>query len=188
MKTVCLTTRVEWREWLAQNHDQETEIWLVFYKKHTGRPTLDYDDMVEDALCFGWIDSLTKKIDDDSYARKLTPRRADSAWSDANKQRVNQLLRQKRIEKPGRAVIEKTKKSGRWSESARPPLAAGLPGELKTALARNKKAKTFFTGLAPGYQNHFIGWIASAKRPETRQRRFAEAIRLLEQGKKLGLK
>ena len=156
MKTVCLTTRVEWREWLAQNHDQETEIWLVFYKKHTGRPTLDYDDMVEDALCFGWIDSLIKKIDDDRYARKLTPRKADSTWSDANKQRVKQLLRQKRIEKPGLAVIE--------------------------------KAKAFFTGLAPSYQNHFIGWIASAKRPETRQRRVAEAIRLLEQGKKLGLK
>ena len=188
MKEVCLTTRAEWRRWLARNHDKETGIWLVFYKKHTGKPTLAYDDVVEEALCFGWIDSIIKKLDDDRYARKLTPRKPDSAWSDANKKRVKKLLREKRITDAGLAVIEQAKKLGRWSESGHPQLPKEFPAELKSGLERNKKARAFFADLAPSYQQHFILWIASAKRPETRERRVKEAITLLQQGKKLGLK
>ncbi|MBP85904.1 MAG: hypothetical protein CMJ64_04175 [Planctomycetaceae bacterium] len=127
MKQVCLTTRSEWRQWLTQNHDKETGIWLVFYKKHTRRPTLEYDDVVEEALCFGWIDSIIKKLDDDRYARKLTPRKPDSAWSDANKKRVMKLLRRKLITDARLAVIDAAKKSGRWTESARPQIPARVP-------------------------------------------------------------
>ena len=188
MKEVSLTTRTQWRNWLARNHDKETGIWLVFYKKHTGKPTLAYDDVVEEALCFGWIDSIIKKLDEDRYARKLTPRKPNSAWSAANKKRVKKLLRQKLFTDAGLAVIQQAKKLGRWSESGHPQVSTELPAEFRAGLAKNKKAQAFFAGLAKSYQKHFIVWIAVAKRPTTRERRVNEAITLLEQGKKLGMK
>lgn len=188
MNEVCLKTRAEWRNWLAKNHDKSAGVWLVFYKKHTGKPTLDYDDVVEEALCFGWIDSIIRRLDEDRYARKLTPRKADSQWSESNKQRVKKLLRKGLITEVGSCRIEEAKKSGRWAESARPQIPEEMPTELKQALAKSKKARSHFEKLTKNYQKHYIGWIATAKREGTRERRAAEAIALLEQGKKLGLK
>ena len=94
MKQVYVQNREEWRNWLRQHHDRSNGIWLVFYKKHTGKPTLKYDEAVEEALCFGWIDSIIKKVDDEKYVRKLTPRKADSRWSESNKKRVTKLQKQ----------------------------------------------------------------------------------------------
>ena len=188
MQEVYLTTRAEWRQWLAQRHNKESGIWLVFYKKHTQVPTLEYDAVVEEALCFGWIDSIIKKLDDDRYARKLTPRKPSSRWSELNKNRVKKLLRQGLMTDSGLARIEEAKKSGLWKQSERPQIPMEVPVELKRALTNNRKAKAFFAKLAPTYQKQFIGWIATAKRQETIDRRVKEALALLEQGKKLGLK
>ena len=188
MKEVYLTTRAEWRKWLAQNHNKESGIWLVFYKKHTRIPALEYDAAVEEALCFGWIDSIIRKLDEDRYARKMTPRKPDSRWSELNKKRVKKLMRQGLMMESGLAKIEGAKKSGLWQQSDRPQISWEIPTKLKSALAGNRKAKTFFAQLAPTYRKHFIGWIAVAKRQETKDRRVKESIALLEQGKKLGLK
>jgi uncharacterized protein YdeI (YjbR/CyaY-like superfamily) len=188
MKDVFVTTRADWRRWLAQNHDKETGIWLVCLKKQLGKPTLDYEAVVEEALCYGWIDSIIKKVDSNRYARKLTPRKPDSFWSESNKQRVAKLIRQGRMTRFGLAKINAAKRSGLWTRSAKPSIAPGISAEFLRALAKNKKASVFFAQLAPSYQKQFTSWIAVAKRPETRQRRIKESIALLARGEKLGMK
>jgi uncharacterized protein YdeI (YjbR/CyaY-like superfamily) len=188
MKQVCVTTRADLRRWLAQNHDKEAGIWLVLLKKKSGKPTLDYGAVVEEALCYGWIDSIIKKLDDNRYARKLTPRKLDSFWSESNKRRAEKLIQHGRMTKFGLAKINAAKESGLWNQSAKPQIAPGVPAEFQKALAKNKKANAFFAQLAPSYQRQFTGWIAVAKRPETRQRRVKESIALLTRCEKLGMK
>lgn len=188
MEHVYVKTRKEWRGWLDQHHDESRGIWLVFYKKHTGKPSLDYEAAVEEALCFGWIDSIIKKIDEDRYVRKLTPRKPNSRWSELNKKRIMKLERQGLITKAGMARVTEAKTSGLWDKPDRPSISFEVPLELARALDTNATAKRFFDQLAPSYQKHFIGWIAVAKRQETKDRRVRESIALLEQGKKLGMK
>lgn len=161
----------------------------MFYKKHSSTPSLQYDEAVEEALCVGWIDSIIKKRDDDSYTRKVTPRKSDSRWSQLNKKRVEKLIRQGLMYESGLAKVTEAKKSGVWDKSAdRPKISFEIPSEFKKALAKSNKAKTFFDQLAPSYQKQFIGWINVAKRQKTKERRDDESIALLQQGKRLGLK
>ena len=188
MKEMHVTTRSEWRKWFVQNHDKSSGIWLIFYKKHTGKSTLEYDAAVEEALCFGWIDSIIKKIDEEKYARKFTPRKRDSHWSKLNRKRVEKVIREGRMTAHGLVKIEAAKKSGLWDENERPEINVQMPEELDDALAQNIKAKGYFDQLAPSYQKHFMLWILTAKRKDTKERRVEESIRLLEQGRKLGLK
>lgn len=188
MKYVYVKNRNEWREWLHKNHGKSTGVWLVFYTKQSGKSTLEYDDAVEEALCFGWIDSIIKKIDDEKYARKLTPRKAESLWSELNKQRATKLQKQNLMTEAGIMKVKQAKASGLWDKSDRPHISFDIPVELKRALAKNRKAKNFFDQLASSYQKQFIGWITVAKRKETKERRLRESIALLEQGEKLGMK
>jgi len=188
MRQLHIKTRDQWREWLGKNHDKSTGVWLVFFKKHTGKPTLDYDAAVEEALCFGWIDSIIKKIDEERYARKMTPRKSGSCWSQLNKRRIKKLIKLGLMVEPGLTRVTEAQESGAWGISDRPVVPERVPDGLLAALAKNKKAKDFFDQLAPSYRKHFIGWIAAAKRQETKDRRIKEAVALLEQGKKLGLK
>jgi uncharacterized protein YdeI (YjbR/CyaY-like superfamily) len=189
MKNVQVTSRDGWRSWLARNHDKETKgTWLVFHKTGSGRPSVGYEEAVEEALCFGWIDSIIKRIDDEEYVRKFSPRRPGSPWSGLNKARVAKTIAEGRMTRHGLAKIEAAKKSGSWDSADRPLPSFAMPSELARALTGNETARRFFDGLAPTYRKHFIGWIASAKRPETKERRIGEAIALLAQGRKLGLK
>jgi uncharacterized protein YdeI (YjbR/CyaY-like superfamily) len=188
MKQLYVKTRAEWREWLRRHHDTSPGIWLVFYKKHTGKPSLPYDDAVEEAVCFGWIDSIIKKIDEEKYARKLTPRKPDSRWSELNRQRVKQLDRKGLMTMAGEKKVAEAKRSGHWEESNQPRIAPEIPEAFERALAKNKKARKFFDQLAPSYRKNFIGWVAAAKRRETRDRRIKESIALLARGEKLGMK
>ena len=188
MKQVYVKIRTEWRNWLTQNHYKNSGIWLVFYKKHSSKPAIEYDAAVEEALCFGWIDSTIKKLDDKRYVRKFTPRKSNSPWSELNKKRVRKLTRQGLMTESGVARVAEAKESGLWKKSYRSKISFEFPKELESALAKNKKAKEFFDQLAPTYQKQFIGWISVAKRQETKTRRVAESIDLLEQGRKLGLK
>ncbi len=188
MKQVYVKTRKEWRNWLDQNHDKSSGIWLVFYKKHTSKATLEYDAVVEEALCFGWIDSIIKKIDDEKYVRKLTPRKADSRWSELNRRRITKLKKQGLLTEAGIRKVQEAKASGLWNKPDRLQIPSSTLSELECALAKNKKAKSFFDQLAPSYQKRFIGWISAAKRQETKERRLRESIALLEQGEKLGMK
>src|SRR4030065_625910 len=182
MKQLYVTNRDEWREWLSENHVAEAGIWLIFYKKETSRPTIAYEAAVEEALCFGWIDSIIKKIDAMRYARKFTPRSGKSKWSPLNKKRANKMIKQGRMTEVGLAKIKAAKKMGLWDKDLRPRISLDIPPEFAKALARNKKAKGNFDKLAPSYRKYYIGWITAAKRLETKKRRIDESIALLEQG------
>jgi uncharacterized protein YdeI (YjbR/CyaY-like superfamily) len=189
MKRICVTNRDQWRSWLTENHDKEKSgIWLVFFKRPTGKASLEYEESVEEALCFGWIDSLVKRIDDEIYCRKFTPRKIGSLWSESNRKRVEKIIREGRMTDFGLAKIEVAKKSGIWGKDPRPVINLEIPSELSKALARNEKAKDFFEKLTPSGQKHFIAWIVMAKREETKAKRLKESVTLLARGEKLGLK
>ena len=175
MKQLYLKTRDEWRKWLAKHHKTERELWLVFFKKETGKPSIEYDASVEEALCFGWVDSIIKKIDDKKYARKFTPRKSGSLWSDSNKKRVKKMIAEGRMTAFGLARIEEARQNGLWYKSARPNISFEIPEEFEHALQQNKKAQEFFAQLAPTYQKQYIGWIVVAKRQETKEKRIKES-------------
>jgi uncharacterized protein YdeI (YjbR/CyaY-like superfamily) len=186
-KTLYVTNRCDWRAWLAKHHATETEIWLIFYKQHTGRPRIPYDDAVEEALCFGWIDSIVKRIDDEKFAQKFTPRRAGSNWSASNLARIKRLVKEGKMAPAGLAKID----GAFLREKAPPPRRKAdlpVPRFMMQALKANRKAWENFQKLAPSYRRMYIGWIMHAKKQETRERRLKEAVTLLEQNKKLGLK
>lgn len=189
MKQIHIQTRSQWRQWLSKNHDKEKDgVWLVYHKKTASKSGLDYDESVEEALCFGWIDSIIKRIDEDTYCRKFTPRKIGSKWSNSNKQRIEKIIKEGRMTEFGLAKIDAAKKSGRWAVDPTPVIAMDVPPELADALGRNSDAKRFFETLARTYQKQFIGWIVMAKRPETKTARVKESVALLARGEKLGLK
>jgi uncharacterized protein YdeI (YjbR/CyaY-like superfamily) len=187
MKTLTVRSRGEWRRWLAKHHAARDEVWLVYFKKHTGRPTIDYEASVEEALCFGWIDGMLRRLDEDRYARRFTPRRDGSRWSPSNRRRVEVLIASGRMAKPGLERVRAARRDGSWDAPDRPQIAKEIPPELKRALARNRKARLFFESLTPRQRRHFIAWVATAKRPETRARRVRRSIELLARGEKLGM-
>ena len=182
-KTLDARTRERWRNWLAKHHDSESEVWLVFKKRHTRRTSLSYDDAVEEALCFGWIDSIIKRLDDARYARKFTPRKADSRWSTANRRRYT-ALQARGLLAPAGLKRAPTARSG----DAPRPSAPAVPQYIEQRLRTSPDAWNHFQQLAPSYRRMYIAWIDSAKRPETKARRLHEAVGLLAAGKKLGLK
>jgi uncharacterized protein YdeI (YjbR/CyaY-like superfamily) len=189
MKKTYPKNVAEWRSWLVSNHDLESEIWLVYYRKGTGRETIAYEESVQQALCFGWVDSIIKKIDDVSYARKFTPRKEDSNWSPSNIQRVGKMIASGQMTPHGMRLVEAAKRSGRWDQPVKKPdMDFDMPPEFRQALQQNPEAQKTFDGLAPTYQKQYITWIAIAKRDQTRARRIAESIQLLQCGQKLGLR
>jgi uncharacterized protein YdeI (YjbR/CyaY-like superfamily) len=175
-------TRADWRRWLAKHHAASPGIWLLRHKQHTGVESLPYEDLVREALCFGWIDSLIKRVDDNRYAIKVTPRKPTSKWSDVNRKRWKQLNAARLLEAPGLAAAPTTN-----SYAPHPPIPK-LPTYVAKALKTNLRAWQYFQALAPTHRRDFVVWIHTAKRPETRERRIRESIELLSAGKKLGLK
>lgn len=182
-RTLAVETRAEWRAWLAKYHDRESEIWLVYNKKQSGRPRVAYAEAVEEALCFGWIDGIAKPIDENRYAQRFTPRREKSSWSLLNRRRFARLVKEGRMTPAGSARRPK-----RSVASSRPPAANAVPRYIREALAANRVAQRSFDCLAPSYRRRYVRWIDSAKREETRQKRLREAISLLARKRKLGLK
>ena len=154
----------------------------MFYKRHTGVKSIPYEDAVLEALCFGWIDSLIKRLDDDRYALKVTPRRTTSKWSDINRRRWAELKAAGLLTSAGLAAAPTS------NTYAPRPVVPKLPAYIAKALKRNPKAWKFFRELAPTDRRQFVVWIHIAKRTETRENRIRESIRLLAAGKKLGLK
>ena len=174
--------RQQWRTWLAKHHTSSPGVWLVFYKTHTGVKSIRYEDTVREALCFGWIDSLIKRLDDDRYALKVTPRQPTIKWSDTNRKRWRELKAAGLLTSAG---LEAAPTNNTYAPR---PVIPDLPPYLAKALKANSKAWVFFRQLAPTYRRDFVVWIHTAKRSETRERRIRESIRLLTAGKKLGLK
>ena len=182
LKTLRVTNRRQWRTWLAKHHTSSPGVWLVFYKAHTREESIPYEDTVREALCFGWIDSLVKRLDDDRYAIKATPRKPSSKWSNVNRKRWAELKAAGQLRPAGLAAAPTT------NSYAPKPVIPQLPGYVAKALKANSSAWKFFRELAPTYRRDFVVWIHTAKRPETRARRIRESIALLAAGKKLGLK
>ncbi len=183
IETVDLRSRQEWRKWLKEHCQSKSEIWLLFHKRHTGITSISYDDAVEEALCFGWIDSIVRRLDNDHYARKFTPRKAGSRWSTINRRRYADLKSRGLLAAPGL----KRAPTSRSGDAPRPSVAA-VPSYIEERLKTDPRAWQYFKGLAPSYQRAYIGWIDSAKREETKEKRLREALSLLAVGKKLGLK
>jgi uncharacterized protein YdeI (YjbR/CyaY-like superfamily) len=186
MKTLLVRTQGQWRDWLAEHHASEAEVWLIFHKQHTGVASIDYKDALDEALCFGWVDSLVKRLDDRRFARKFTPRRVDSRWSDVNRKRYAELEAEGRLKQPG--IDRAPTKRGSAPRPKRLELPAKLPAYIQTALADHPKAQRHFEALPPAERRRYFAWIESAKRDETKLRRLDEALRLLASGKALGLK
>ena len=177
-----LRTRERWRRWLAKHHASSPGVWLVRPKRHTGVRSMTHEDLVSEALCFGWVDSLIRRLDDERYAVKVTPRKPASRWSDANRRRWKELEASGRLAPPGLAAGPTAKRS-----AARPRVPE-LPAYVARAIRANARAWRFFRELAPTYRRDFVVWIHTAKRPETRERRLRESIAKLAAGEKLGLK
>ena len=180
-RTLHVETRSAWRGWLAKHHGTESEIWLVYNKKQSGRPRVAYAEAVEEALCFGWIDGITKPMDENRYAQRFTPRREKSNWSPLNRQRFARLVKEGRMTAAGR-----TRGPAKAPPAGRTP--SKTPSYIAAALRLHPEARRFFHELAPSYRRLYVRWIDSAKREETRQKRLREAISLLARRHKPGLK
>lgn len=181
VKQVYIPNRKTWRRWLAENHDKEKSIWLVHDKVSNGGK-LTYDGIVEEALCFGWIDSTVKKRDDGRSMIYLSVRKPKSIWAKSNKIRVEKLVRNNLMTPAGLQSIQIAKENGSWSSmDAVEDLI--LPKELKSALSKNETAAKFFETRSPSLKKQVLYYIYSAKQPETREKRVEKIITSLEANK-----
>jgi len=188
MNQLYVKSGMEWRKWLTKSHNKVDELWLIFYKRGTGKPSIDYEVAVEEALCFGWIDSIIKKIDEERYARKFTPRKDKSVWSESNKKRVKKVIKEGRMTECGLMKIKAAKKSGKWYEELKPDISFNIPADFEKALKKNKKAKDNFDKITLSHKKRYYMWINLARKKETKEKRIKESIKMLGQEKKLGLK
>ncbi len=173
--------RDEWRNWLAKNHKKEPGIWLVYYKKHTGKPRVSYNDAVEEAICFGWIDSTIQRMDEERYRQKFTPRNRRSKWSAHNVKRANRMISEGKITEAGLVLFKAWKATGNPSESGdKLEKEPAPPGQLLQALKKNRIALENFNHLAPSHKRNYILWITDAKKEETKKRRIDKAVIMLE--------
>jgi uncharacterized protein YdeI (YjbR/CyaY-like superfamily) len=170
-------TRAEWRAWLADHHESTTGVWLVFFKKATGKPRVEYDDAVEEALCVGWIDSKPNKLDAERSLLWFAPRKAGTGWSRPNKERVQRLIDLGAMAAAGLKKVDAAKADGSWNaldevEQLR------VPDDLKLALGRYPHAAVHFAAFPRSAQRGMLEWISTAKRPETRAQRVEKTARL----------
>lgn len=180
-------TPAAFRRWLERHHDSETELWVGFHKKGTGRPSITWPESVDEALCFGWIDGIRKKLDEDSYTIRFTPRKRGSTWSAVNLRRAKELIAQSRMDPAGLAAFEgrDPKKSGLYSFEQRKTIE--LDAALLARFKRNAAAWRFFESQPPGYQRTAIFYVMSAKKEETRARRLDVVIAESAAGRRIGL-
>lgn len=170
METVFAKDRDEWRRWLAKHHARTAEIWLAFYKRASGKQTVSYDDAVEEALCFGWVDGMKKKLDEECYAFRFTPRKAKSAWSKSNLDRVERLVAQGKMMPAGLAAYNSS------DRREVPAIPTELPKALEEKFRKQRAAWANYEKFPPGYRRVTAGWVASAKTEETRIKRLEKLI------------
>jgi len=190
-KTTHPKTRSDWRKWLEKNHSTAPGIWMIYYKKETGKRKFDMAEAVEEALCFGWIDSVAQKLDDERTMQKFTPRKPKSVWSKINKQRIQKLIEQKLMTPAGLTKIEQAKENGSWDTLNSSDLHTdnnSIPDDLRKILSKNKKAMANFLAFPPSYRKRFFFWIDSAKTPVTKAARIKQTLLMAAANKKPGLK
>jgi uncharacterized protein YdeI (YjbR/CyaY-like superfamily) len=179
--TITPKNAAEWRAWLAKNHARKTEIWVRYVKAKHGR-SMTWSDAVDEALCFGWIDTTVKPVDDKHYEQRFTPRRAGSKWSLVNRKKAEKLIAEGRMRKAGFEQIERAKQNGTWDSAPASNPKTEMPPELDAAL--NSKARRFYEALAPGYQNLYRRYVAEAKQAATKLKRAKQCSEFLLAGAK----
>jgi uncharacterized protein YdeI (YjbR/CyaY-like superfamily) len=178
-------SRAAWRAWLKKNHASSDGLWLIFHKKHSPAPCVSYAEAVEEALCFGWIDSILKRIDDATYRQRFTPRRPGSKWSELNKSRARKMIDEKKMTRAGLDALGIALESD--TRTARPlykTAPTDPPPDFAKALRSNRTAQANWEAFAASYKRRYIAWITSAKQPATRAARIAEAVTLIAENVK----
>lgn len=182
--TLAFETQQEWEQWLDKNHADSEGVWIQFFKKDSGVKTIVYAEAVEEALCYGWIDSLAKRLDEKSYIQKFTPRKPKSIWSKINTVKVEKLIQSGKMKPAGLQRIEEAKQDGRWAAAYDAPSTSEIPKDLLAELEKNSKAKTFFESLNKT-NLYAITWrLQTAKKPETRAKRMGVILEMLAKGEK----
>jgi len=181
---IAFELRAEWRTWLDKNHERAEGIWLRFFKKDSGVVSIKYAEALDEALCYGWIDGQLKSLDAKSYIQKFTPRRTRSLWSKRNIEHVARLTREGLMHAEGLKQVESAKADGRWAQAYDSPGTMTIPEDFLAAIGRNSKARKTFESLNKS-NRYAIAWrLQTAKKPETRQRRFEAMIKMLAAGEK----
>ena len=193
LQKIHFKTSADFNKWLRKNHNTNSGIWMIFYKKHTSTPCISYQDALDEALCYGWIDSLVKRVDEETYIRKFTPRNIKSNWSDVNKLKVLKLMNEHRMTIHGLNKIKEYRETGQinWDINhikphEKKPLQ--IPEYINDILKNNALIQHRFEMLTPSQKRNYILWIANAKREDTRHRRIDEMIRLLTENMNMGMK
>jgi len=173
---VYVKSREEWRKWLEENHSIEQGIWLIYYKKISGKPRVSYNDAVEEALCFGWIDGKIKRVNDDYYMQWFTPRRKGSRWSRLNISRVQRLVSDGLMKPEGLSAYQEALKNPELTYNVRSESVISIPDDLMTALEANTEALNNFMNSPPGSRKLYLLWLNDAKREETRKGRITKIV------------
>ncbi len=183
LELISPQSRQEWRKWLEANHEEKQSVWLIYHKKISPMPTIKYSEAVDEALCFGWIDSKSKPIDDEKYMQFFCKRKEKSVWSKINKEKIEQLTKSGLMTEAGFTIIEKAKQNGSWTllDDAE---ALIIPEDLDRELHQKPTAKTYFLSLSRSDKRNILQWLVLAKRQETREKRIKEIVTLAEQNQK----
>ncbi|MGH7141399.1 MAG: YdeI/OmpD-associated family protein [Minisyncoccia bacterium] len=184
MEILSFDSAEKWERWIAKSHISSEGVWLRIFKRGSGKKTVTYDEALDGVLCYGWIDGQKKTHDEHSWLQKFTPRRSKSIWSKRNKEHVARLIKSKKMRSAGLREVESAKKDGRWDAAYDSPSNAEIPKDFLVALAKNKKAKSFFDTLNKT-NRYSIAWrLQTAKKPGTRARRLKEILSMMTEGKK----
>jgi uncharacterized protein YdeI (YjbR/CyaY-like superfamily) len=180
----AFTSAADLGRWLEKYHTIENELWVQMYKKGSGVPSVNWNEVVIEALCWGWIDGIKKSFDEQSFLQRITPRTSRSNWSKINTEHVERLIASGRMQPQGLIHVDAAKADGRWDNAYAPPSEMKVPDDFLEALERKPKAKRFFATLTKSQQYTIAYGLASAKKPETRLRRFEKFMDMLERGEK----
>lgn len=180
METFCPTSQHHWRAWLQEHHAHKQSVWLIYHKKKSGNPTVSWSEAVDEALCFGWIDSRAKPVDDDTYMQFFCRRKPRSVWSKINKEKVQQLIDRGLMTEAGLSSIETARQNGSWT--ILDDVEAGvIPADLAEAFQKKPNAGSYFLSLSKSDRRNILQWLVLAKRIETRQNRIIEIVEQADQ-------
>jgi uncharacterized protein YdeI (YjbR/CyaY-like superfamily) len=179
-------TPKELHAWLKKYHTYKDELWIKVFKKHTKKPSVTWNDIVVEALCWGWIDGVRKSIDEESYAQRITPRKAKSDWSKKNTEHVERLIKEGKMQEPGMVHVRAAKADGRWENAYAPASQMEVPEDFVKALEKKPKAKKFYDTLNKSSRYAITYGLTTAKKPETRERRFDKFMDMLTHGEEPG--
>lgn len=183
LPTLTITSTKDWQDWI-EAHYQTRGAWLKLAKKQSGFPTVEYGDILDIALCYGWIDGQRNGFDEHFFLQKFTPRRPKSIWSKRNVEKIAELTKAGRMTAPGLLEVERAKQDGRWDAAYDSQKDMAVPADFLEALAKNEKALRFFESLNSSNKFAIVFRLTTAKKPETRQRRFEKILSMMEKGEK----